>query len=99
MLFTPCTQPKRRYIILCLSKRMVQSENIFYKYEICSIEVYVFDTISKRNKCFSPLTLEIILIAFVNQELCHTFCAMRQNPVCATFCIYDRRNCHEGFKQ
>ena len=23
------------------------------------------------------------------------FCAMRQNPVCATFCIY-HRNCHKG---
>ena len=39
----------------------------------------------------------IILIAFVNQELCHVLCD-ETNPVCATFGIY-RRNCHEGFKQ
>ena len=39
----------------------------------------------------------IILIAFVNQELCHVL-SDEAKSVCATFCIY-RRNCHEDFKQ
>ena len=39
----------------------------------------------------------IILIAFVNQELCHVLSNEAKSRLCHFLYIY-RRNCHEGFK-
>ena len=59
----------------------------WYSQKICFInmkfveKVYVFDTISKRNKCFL-LLFKIILFAFVNQELCHVLCDEAKSRLC-----------------
>ena len=73
------------------------SQKIFFINMKFVQKVYGFDTISKRNKCSFCCFLNFYFLLLLIKSYA-TFCAMTQNPFCATFCIY-RRNCHEGFKQ
>ena len=73
--------------------KTVQAET-YYRYDLCQ-NVCVFGTISTRNDCsFCCMLTHIICLC--RSRVNATFCAARQNPVCATFYIH-RRNRHESF--
>ena len=61
-------------------------------------KVYVFDVISKRNNCSFCCFLNDIGCFYKSRVTLRFVRCMRQNPVCATFCIH-RRNRHEGVEQ